>query len=160
MTPFSLSQNDRLGFIHAAADGQAPGINSLEQLIAERGFQAVTADPSAGIAFGNPENPANAQTILQWIRENGITALEFCYRLDPHEGAGRFALLLALLRRLKLLASQGGPLRALYFAGLPEACQMVRYRHREVTGVFCGEETPAEMLSILGIKEKTAALKG
>ena len=151
-----LTQNDRFGFVHPIVDAHALEISPLEQLLAARGFNTVTADATAREAFGDPENPANGQPIAQWIRENGITVLGFSYCLDPHDSAGKFALLLALLRRLKLLASQGGPLRALFFAGLPEACRMVRYRHREVAGVFSGDETPAEMLSILGISADEA----
>jgi hypothetical protein len=162
MKPYNWTPNDRFGFVRPAVDAHTTGISALDQLLAECGLHAVTAGAAACEAFGDPENPANAQTILQWIRENGITVLGFSCHLDPHQGAGKFALLLALLRRLKLLTSQGGPLRALYFEGLPEACRMVSYRHREVTGVFCGDETPAEKMSILGISPKSlpAAIAG
>jgi|WetSurMetagenome_2_1015567.scaffolds.fasta_scaffold69442_2 hypothetical protein len=154
MAPYSLMQNDRFGFVRPAVDSHTLEISAMEQLLAKCGFQAVTADAAACEAFGNPEDPAKAQSIARWLQDHGITVLGFSSDLDPHDGAGRFALLLALLRRLKLLACQGGPLRALYFAGPPEACRIVRYRHREVAGVFSGDETPAETLSILGIKEK------
>jgi hypothetical protein len=155
MAPYSLSQSDRFGLILPDGDGNASAISALQQLLADNGIRTVTADTAAGEAFHDPENPANAPVVAQWLRDHAITVLGFSYYLDPHEGAGKFALLLALLRRLKLLACQGGPLRALFFAGLPEACRMVRYRHREVTGVLCGNETSAEMLSILGIARGT-----
>jgi hypothetical protein len=55
------------------------------------------------------------------------------------------------LKDRRLLQPQGGPIRAVYFAGLPQTCRMVRHQCPEVTGVFQGDETPSETLRILGI---------
>jgi len=56
-----------------------------------------------------------------------------------------------LLRASRLLEEQGGPIRGLYFAGLPQACDLVRAQAPGVAGVFRGDETAAETLGILGI---------
>jgi hypothetical protein len=151
MTQYRLTRDDCFGFVRPAVDAHVLGINSLGQLLAECGFRSVTADAATCSAFGNPEDPASAWRIVRWIQDHGITVLGFSYRLDPNDGAALFAALLALLKRLRLLADQGGPLRGLYFAGLPLACEIVRERHPEVTAVFCGDETAAETLSRLGI---------
>jgi hypothetical protein len=151
VTRYNLTHADRFGFVRPAVDVHVLGINSLGQLLAECGFHSVTADASACSAFGNPEDPANSGLIIRWIHDHGITVLGFSYRLDPDDGAAIFASVLTVLKRLKLLIAQGGPIRAIYFAGLPLACKMVRARHPEVAATFTGDETAAETLSLLGI---------
>lgn len=154
MTPYRLTKDDRLGFARPAVDAHMLGINSLEQLLTECGYEWLTADAVVCEAFGRPEDPASGERIAQWLHDNRITLLGFSYRLDPNDGAAIFEALMALLKRLKLLADQGGPLRAIYFAGLPQTCEMIRARHAEVADVFRGDETPAETLERLGINPK------
>jgi len=151
MSLYTLSRDDCFGLVHPMVDVHVLGINALEQLLSECGFKSVTADASACAAFGDPADPANTGSIRQWIVANKITVLGFSYRLDPVDGAAVFAELLALLKRLRLLAPQGGPIRAIYFAGLPRACDIVSAKHPEVTAVFRGDETAAETLARFGI---------
>jgi hypothetical protein len=151
MTQYRLTHADRIGFVRPAVDAHTLGINSLGQLLTECGFHSMTADTAACVAFGNPEEPANAGYIVRWIRDHGITILGFSYRLDPNDGTSILASLLAVLKRQNLFAIQGGPIRAIYFAGLPLACDLVRSRHPEVTAIFSGDETAAETFSRLGI---------
>jgi hypothetical protein len=151
MPQCQLTRSDCFGFVRPAVDAHVLGINSLGQLLAEGGFHSVTADAGACSAFGNPEDPANAKRILQWIREHRITVLGFSYRLDPYDGTAIFTTLLTILKQLKLFAAEDSPIRAVYFAGLPLACEIVRARHPEVTAVFSGDETAAETLARLGI---------
>lgn len=150
MTSYRLTHADRFGLVRPAVDAHTLGINSLEQLLTECGFQTVAADGDTCNAFGNPGDSTNAGLISRWIRDHGITVLGFSYRLDPHDGIAVFGSTLALLRRLKLFTDEG-PIRAIYFAGLPLACEMVRSRYPEVAGIFRGDETAAETFACLGI---------
>ena len=50
-----------------------------------------------------------------------------------------------------MLSDQGGPIKGMFFAGLPETCRRVQQQHPDVAGVFQGDETPAETLAILGL---------
>jgi len=61
-----------------------------------------------------------------------------------------------------LFSAQGGPLKAIYFAGLPSACEIVRARHPGISGVFSGDESPSETLAAFGINPKmvSAAVAG
>jgi hypothetical protein len=152
MTRYQITRNDCFGFVRPAVDAHDLGINSLVQMLAECGVPSVTADSAACSVFGKPEDPANADLTLNWIRAHGITVLGFSYRLDPHDGSAIFEALVALLKKLKLLSAQGGPIRGLYFAGLPLACEIVRARIPELNSVFSGDETTAETLSRLGIQ--------
>jgi len=135
---------DRFGLVRPGVDAHTLGVCSVEQLLKECGFHAIVADAPACEAFGQPERPNNADIIERWIRTHRVTVLGFSYRLDPQEGAAVFARLVHQIKDRCLLKEQGGPLRALCFAGLPRTCELVR-------SFFQGDETPAETLRLLGI---------
>jgi len=147
----AFTRADRFGLVRPAVDAHTLGISSVEQLLRDCGHESVVADAATCEAFGWPEQIDSPPVVERWIRENRITALGFSYRLDPRSGAGAFARIMHLLKEKRLLACQGGPLKAVYFAGLPQACDLVRRQNPEVAGVFCGDETPAETLRILGV---------
>jgi hypothetical protein len=86
-----------------------------------------------------------------WVRENGLTVLGFSYRLDTADGLRVFSRWHNYLSEKKILASDGGPIRAVYFAGLPPTCDMVRGRFPYLAGFFKGDETPEESLALFGI---------
>jgi len=142
---------DCFGLVRPALDAHTLGVSSVEQLLRDCGLRTVTADAAACQAFGAPDHPASGVEIERWLREKRVTILGFSYRLDPEDGARIFGALLRLLKQRRLVTEQGGPLKAVYFAGLPKTCELVKARHPEVAGVFRGDETPAETLSLLGL---------
>jgi len=142
---------DRFGLVRPALDAHTLGLSAVEQLLSDCGFGVVAAEPAVCAACGQPEAPNNPAVIEDWIRRQRITILGFSYRLDPEQGADTFARLVQQLQARQLLLSHGGLIKALYFAGLPKTCELVRRRVPEVTGCFCGDETPAETLAILSI---------
>ncbi|MBM4037914.1 MAG: cobalamin-binding protein [Planctomycetes bacterium] len=149
--PRRVARADCFGLLRPALDAHTLGIASVAQILQDCGCRAVAADAAACEAAGRPDDPAAFSAVERWLRENRITILGFSYRLDPDDGAALFARLATRLKARRLLAEQGGPLKALYFAGLPRACDLARQRVPEATGTFCGDETPAETLRILGV---------
>lgn len=148
---YTLSRSDRFGLVRPAVDAHTLGISSIEQILRDCGFTTVVAGVGACEAFGSPQSPASMAAIARWLRENRVTVLGFSYRLDPDEGPAVFQRLVHQLKSRRLLAGQGGWIKALYFAGLPAACRIVKERVPEANGVFRGDETPVETLAILGI---------
>jgi hypothetical protein len=147
-----LLRNDEVfGLIHPAIDAHTLGISSVAQLLQDCGYPVVIADASVCAAANHPSHLDNVEIVLDWIRRHGITRLGFSYRLDPVEGAERFGRLLYQLRTRHLFAEQGGPLRGIYFAGLPAACERVRREHGDLLETFDGDETPTETLRKLGV---------
>lgn len=146
-----LRGNEVFGLIHPAIDAHTLGISSAAQLLQDCGYSVVIADAHVCSAANQPSHLDNVQIVLNWIRQHGITRLGFSYRLDPVEGAGRFGRLLYQLRDRRMLAEQGGPLRGIYFAGLPAACEQVAREHGDRVETFDGDETPAETLCKLGV---------
>lgn len=146
-----LQGDEVFGFIHPAVDAHTLGISSVGQLLEDCGYSVVIADARVCDAANEPSHLDNIEILLNWIRQHGITRLGFSYRLDPHEGAMRFGKLLHHLRERRQFAEQGGPLRGIYFAGLPAACERVVWEHGSLVEVFDGDETPTETLRKLGV---------
>ena len=151
MKRLRIDSSDGFGLVHAAIDAHTLGITSFQRLLEDCGFRCHVAGAEVCQAFCRPESPASMAVIERWIRDHRISLLGFSYRLDPRDGMEIFSRLLHQLRGRRLLAENGGPLRGLYFAGLPAACRGVSQRHPEVAGVFTGDETVGETLRILGL---------
>jgi len=147
----AITQTDRFGLVRPALDAHTLGINSVAQVLGDCGVPFAIADAATCEAFGKPDDVVSAAIIRRWLHENRITHLGFSYRLDPGEGAAILAKLVRQLKAARLFADQGGPIKGLFFAGLPKTCDLVKAQNPEVAGMFCGDETPAETLRILGI---------
>lgn len=149
--PPPLTKTDCVGLIRPAVEAHTLGISSIAQLLEEAGYPVVIGDAMVCDAISRPADARNATLIEQWIRQNRITVLGFSYRLDPMDGAAAFQQVLSRLQSMHLLAEDGGPVKAIHFAGLPAACEEVRKRVPQVAGLFSGDETPAESLIAMGV---------
>lgn len=155
--PFSFARQEasvtapvRFGLIRPALDAHTLGLNAVARLLRDQGVVVVAADPELCEAANQPCYPGCAHAIERWVRAHGITHLGFSFRLEPATGVALFDAFLSQLKARRLLLSQDGPLRGLYFAGQPEACRGVACHHPEVNATFCGEETENETLRRLG----------
>lgn len=146
-----LTRQDRLGLLRPALDAHTLGLSSLQQILQECGFTCLLGDDAVGKAVETPQDPRNGAILDAWVRSNRLTAVGVSYRLDPTQGADLLGALLQHFKQHRLLSSLGGPIRAIYFAGLPQTCEMIAQRVPEVTAVFDGDETAAQTLEKLGI---------
>lgn len=150
-TPPPLTKGDRVGLVRPAVEAHTLGIASIAQLLQDAGYETVIGDAAVCEAFGRPADAASASLIERWVRRNRVTVLGFSYRLDPVDGAAAFERLVHRLHSMRLFAEDGGPIKAIHFAGLPSACEEVQKRVPEVAGLFRGDEPPAEALMALGV---------
>ncbi len=146
-----ITREDGFGLVRPALDAHTLGLFSVQQLLEACGVRTVIADARTCGAFGQLDDADSPAIIERWLAENRITVLGFSFRLDPAEGAETFERLIHLLKSRRLWADQGGPLKGIYFAGLPQTCELVRRRVPSVAGVFTGDETSGETLRMLGI---------
>jgi hypothetical protein len=148
----SWSASDRFGIIKPSVDAHVLGVTSIGELLVECGRDVAYAPAEVCRACDRPEGEPESTTIETWIRSERITRLGFSYRLSPEDGVNLLDRLTRQLSRRSLFSDQGGPLRALYFAGLPPACRLAKERVPRIAAVFDGEETPQETLARLGIR--------
>jgi hypothetical protein len=147
-----MSTNGPYGFLKPSVDAHVLGITSIGDILADLGKEVVYAPPEVCRACDKPEGEREATAIESWIRDRHVARLGFSYRLSPDDGVDLFTRLVRQLERRSLFSDQGGPIQALYFAGLPAACRLARERVPRLDAVFDGEETPRETLHKLGIR--------
>ncbi len=145
------SESRVFGFIHPVHDVHTLGIVSITQLLDECGIVCHIADREICTMAEEPGNPAAGRLLYSWISGTGINAVGFSYRLDPSDAVRLFGAFVDFLETANLTAHRGGPVRYLYFAGLPEACAVIKQRYPVVDAVFSGDETPSETLEMLGV---------
>lgn len=151
-----LRPGDRLGLIRPAVDVHDLGPRAMRELAEAAGLRVSMAGDEERAELEGLVRGASGRAIVAWVRREGLAALGFGYRLDPESGAACFAALVGLLERSGLLASRGGPVRALYAAGLPAMCDLVRGRFPWVDATFSGEEEPEDCLAAMGLDPAAA----
>ena len=150
----SVERQDRMGLVHPALDAHTLGVSAVRQLLVQCGIRCLVADPVLCASLGSPDEGRGTRLLRDWILGQGITVIGFSYRLDPEDGARSFGTFVERMRRSGLFASVGGPVKGVYFAGLPAACDRVVEQHPFVSGVFRGDETLLETLEILGVQAR------
>ena len=146
-----LGNDEVFGFLRPGVDAHTLGISYVESLLVDQGCRVVVADADICDAANHPSSMENAARLTAWLRANRITRIGFSFRLDPLDGVGRFERLMYQLDVRQLLNRSGGPIRAVYFAGLPRACEEVQRRFSGQVEVFFGDETATETLEKLGV---------
>lgn len=146
-----LQSGEVIGLVRPSVDAHTLGISYVAKLLAEAGYRVAIADREITDAVNRIAQPGRMAVFAEWVRSNGITRLGVSYRLSPHDARAVFGRLYFALRERGLLGEEGGCLRVLYFAGLPEACAAIDAEYRGIIPTFRGDETPAETLEKLGV---------
>jgi hypothetical protein len=138
------------------------GIDAAEQILLDSGVRVLSPGDDISSALSHPELAESRGVLRRWLLSSGATALAYSYRLDPGEGLRLFSLFMDFLSGEGLLAERGGPIRALFFAGLPETCALVLGRYPSLSGSFSGGESALETLAVFGLdrRELPAAYSG
>lgn len=149
----ALSDKEIFGFIRPRVDAHTLGVAVISGLLKECGYQVCIGDAAIAEAVDEIWKIDNISLLSSWIRKENITRLGFSYRLDPHNAQLAFGKVYHLLRENKHFNDQGGSIKQIYFAGLPEACERIRREYGNQIPVFIGDETPIESLQKLGVPE-------
>lgn len=146
-----LEPGEVIGLIKPAVDAHTLGLASVRSLLAQCGVRWVDADNRLSRLADGPMRLEDGAVLEQWIRAQGVTRIGMSYRLDPESGAARMVALMGVLVSRRLLAAMGGPVRGVYFAGLPETCSRVCEALGPLVVVFPGDDSDEETLLKLGV---------
>ncbi len=147
------SQKDVFGFIKPLVDVHTMGIFTIANLLRDCGYKVFMSKDDINEAVENIHKINEYSLVKRWIVNNNINRLGFSYRLDPKEGCDYFTNLYYRLKSDNMFEKQGGQLTQIFFAGLPDACDLVKGKIRDDILVFPGNETPIESLKMLHIPE-------
>lgn len=146
-----IVRGDRFGIVRPELDAHTLGIEGFVALLDDCGLACAMAPGPVRTAALRPEAPESRDAIAGWVRSERISALGFSWRLDPETGVDYLDRFIRALGETGILAAAGGPVRAVYFAGLPLACGLALERCPSLDAAFQGDETPAEILETLGL---------
>lgn len=149
----SVALKDVFGFIKPLVDVHTMGVYTMANLLRDCGYRVYVSNDDVNEAVEHIHKINNYSLVKSWIVKNGITRLGFSYRLDPVEGCDYFLSLYHHLKDDNMFADNGGQLQQLFFAGLPDTCELVKGKtHGEIL-VFPGNESPIESLTMLHVPE-------
>lgn len=139
------------GFLKPFVDVHTMGLYTIANLLRDCGFKVFVADDEINHALENVAQLNNYGVIKNWILTNGISRLGFSYRLDPADGCDYFLSLYYRLKSDKMFDEDGGPIKDISFAGLPDTCRLIEAKTHNLILTFKGNETPIESLTKYGI---------
>lgn len=142
---------DVFGFIKPMVDVHTMGVYTMANLLRDCGYKVYVSKDDINEAVEQIQKINNYSLVKRWIVENGINRLGFSYRLDPKEGCDYFMGLYTHLKGDNMFVEDGGVLKQIFFAGLPDTCDMVRGKTNGTVLVFPGNESPIESLSMLNV---------
>lgn len=145
------SSFETFGFIKPLVDVHTMGVYTMANLLRDCGYKVYVSKDDINEAVEQIHKINNYSLVKRWILENGITRLGFSYRLDPKEGCDYFMSLFEHLKGDNMFVENGGQLTQLFFAGLPDTCEMVKGKTNGEVLVFPGNESPIESLSMLNV---------
>ena len=141
------------GFIKPLVDVHTMGIYTIANLLRDCGYRVYVSNDDVNEAVEKIQKVNNYSLLKNWLERNGITRLGFSYRLDPQEGCDYFMTLYHLLKSDHMFAGDGGQLQQVFFAGLPDTCELVKGKTDGEVLVFPGNESPTESLRLLHVPE-------
>lgn len=144
---------DVFGFIKPLVDVHTMGVYTMANLLRDCGYKVYVSNDDVNEAVEQIHKINNYSLVKSWIVKNGITRLGFSYRLDPVEGCDYFLSLYHHLKDDNMFADNGGQLQQIFFAGLPDTCELVKGKTQGEILVFPGNESPIESLTMLHVPE-------
>ncbi len=144
---------DVFGFIKPLVDVHTMGIYTIANLLRDCGYKVVMAKDDINEAIEHLRKVNNYSLLKQWIEYNHINRIGFSYRMDPKDGCDYFMTLYEQLKSDNMLIEQGGPIKELSFAGLPDTCELVKQKTDGKILTFPGNEPPVVSLRMYGVPE-------
>jgi hypothetical protein len=149
-----ITPNDTFALVRPSIDAHSLGISSIAQLLHDCNINTLIANHTICTSANEPWNFNKMVIFSNWIRQNKISHLGFSYRLDPEDGIYVFRKLFHQIKDRKLLFNQSGPIKRIFFAGLPNTCKKIYSYFGNQIELFYGDETIHETLNKLNIPLK------
>lgn len=147
-------ESNVFGFMKPLVDVHTMGIFTIANLLRECGYKVVVANDDVNQALETINKLNSYSLVKKWIIDNNISRLGYSYRLDPKEGCDYFMSLYEHLKGDRMFEEDGGIIKEINFAGLPDTCEMISAKTNNRVILFKGNESPLESLKKYGISDK------
>ena len=148
------TEKDIFAFIKPALDAHTMGLNTAAELLRDCGYTVIIADDSISNAISEYRSEASRKKVVDWIIANKVTNVGISYRLDKDDALNMVGYLLEALKTSNLLSYQGGPIRNIFFAGLPVSCEAIGKECDGLVKTYVGGESAQDTLLKLGVPEE------
>lgn len=145
--------HDTFGFIKPLVDVHTMGIYTIANLLRDCGYKVVMAKDDINEAVEHLRKLNNYSLLKHWIEVNNINRIGFSYRMDSKDGCDYFMTLYEQLKSDNMFFEQGGLIKDLSFAGLPDTCELVKQKTNGKVLTFLGNEPPIVSLRMYGVPE-------
>lgn len=145
--------DDILGFVKTKVDVHTMGVYTMANLLRDCGYKVVIAGDEIGEAVEQLNKLNNYSLFKHWIEINNINRIGFSYRMDPQDGCDYFMTIYGMLKADNMFTEQGGPIQDICFAGLPDACDLIKQQTNGRVKLFQGGESPVDALRMYGVPE-------
>ena len=146
-----IFSQDIFGFIKPLVDVHTMGLYTMANLLRDCGYKVFIAKDDVNDAVEKIHKINNYSLVKKWILDNNINRLGFSYRLDPKEGCDYFLGLYEHLLSDNMFVEQGGCIKEISFAGLPDTCELIKGKTNGKVLVFIGDESPIESLDMYNV---------
>lgn len=146
-----VENNEIFGLVKPKVDAHTLGIHNAADLLKDCGYKVIMADEGIEIALNEISYEPRKKELINWIRGNRITRLGISYRLDPKDAETMMGSLVEGLKKDRIFHFQGGSLRGIAFAGLPDSCNRIGRQWEGLVTTLNGGESPSDTLTILGV---------
>ena len=147
-----LSQ-DTFGFIKPLVDVHTMGLYTMANLLRDCGYKVIIAKDDISEAAEKIQKVNNYSLVKRWVIDNNINRIGFSYRLDPVDGCDYFMRLYTHLQNDNMFVEQGGIIKEMTFAGLPDTCELIKGKTDGKVKVFIGNESPIESLRMYNVPD-------
>lgn len=141
------------GFVKTKVDVHTMGIYTMANLLRDCGYRVVISKDDISVAIEQLKKVNNYSLFKHWIISNNISCIGFSYRMDPQDGCDYFMTMYEMLLSDNMLIEHGGPIKEISFAGLPDACELVKRKTKNRVILFQGGESPSESLRKYSVPE-------
>lgn len=142
---------DIYAFIKPSLDAHTLGVNAAAELVRDCGYNVLIADDELSTAMTNIKYKVNQELLVDWILQEKINRISVSYRLDEDDAVRIMGYFMKTLRDRNLLPYQDGPIKAVYFAGLPNSCERIEKDHKGFVKTFKGGESIVESLTKMDV---------
>lgn len=142
------------GFIKPSLDAHTLGVNSAIELLRDCGFNVIIGNETVAKAMNDFKYEINRKVVIDWVSINKVSRIGLSYRLDQDEAINMVGYLIYELRCRNMFSYQGGPIKAVFFGGLANTCEIIEKEHKGLVKTFKGGESVRETLLRMDVPEE------